>query len=327
MGFVRSLDLAIRAALATLISGSALLGSLGIVLVLSLTGGVALSAYAAELLNAIGITVPPSVWPVVWTTVSVGGLAWFGRATGNAIRAERAALLERTTPVSRASLEEATVIDSAVIRLARQVDIPKPAVRIHSTSVPLAYTTYRSDDPIIRTGHCGTPVVVLSRGILINLSRSEMTAVLAHELAHIANDDHRLFTGVLLPLVAAETIIEDEGYPSSVTDVCASLLVFIASIGVGVFSRGRELAADRGAVTMTGDPVALATALEKLDGTGPDKPTTDLRKYARSTNAINILPSFDTASTASGLRSTHPSLETRLDHILSLSAERTESRR
>ncbi|WP_218011975.1 M48 family metallopeptidase [Natrinema sp. CBA1119] len=310
-----------RATLATVTSVAVLAGSLTVVLVIAITSGMVFSAYAADLLGFTHISLPSVVWSVVWSLCGLCAVVWFTRAIASAVRTGRADLLHRTTPLSKTAVDEPSTIEYTVGRLARQIDVPKPPIRIDPTATPLAYTTSRPDDPIVRTSHDATPVIVVSQGLIETLSESELSAVLAHELAHISNDDLRLLTVVLVPLIAAETLTPDEGSTSTVFEVCGHILSFIAVIGVGVFSRGRELAADRAAAELTGDPAALATALEKLDEAASAKPTADLREHARSTKAITILPTVGDGPTSTGLRSTHPPLEMRLEQLRSLAAD------
>lgn len=313
--------LAIRAVFAATISGAVLAGSLTVVVVIAVAGGMILTAYASDLLGFVHIDPPGYVWPVIWFLCALGAIGWFTRAIERTVRAEREALLERAVPPSEISVAETSHLDSSLERLARQVSIPTPELRVDPTATPLAYTTYRPDDPLVRVGRDDTPVIVLSRGLIELLPRSELVAVIAHEIGHIANDDCRLITVVLVPLIAAETLTEDEGTTTNVSEICGHLLSFVASIGVGVFARGRELAADRAAVTMTGDPGALAAALERLGGVEPAKPTADLREHARSTNAINAFPTLAPGRDTAGLHSMHPPLETRLEQLRSFAAD------
>lgn len=321
MRLTTPLGLVTRAILAAAISGLVLAGSLAIVAVIAVAGGMILSAYGSDLLGFVQITPPRMFWPIVWSLCALGATSLFVRAIVRIIRTERAAFLERTTPLSEVAMAETSYIDSSAERLARQVGIATPTVRIDSTTTPLAYTTYRPDAPIVSADRDETPIIVLSTGLIKTLSQSELSAVLAHEIGHIANDDLRLITVLLVPLIAAETLTEDEGSTSNVFELCGHLLSFIALIGVGVFSRGRELAADRAAAVMSGEPAALASALEKLDESTTPKPTTDLRDHARSMNAINVLPTLGPVATGTGLLSTHPSLETRLEQLRSLTRD------
>ncbi|AHF99945.1 heat shock protein HtpX [Halostagnicola larsenii XH-48] len=303
------------------ISGIVLASSLAVVLVLVIALTMAISAYLSDFLELAHILPPRAIWPLIWLAAAVGGIVWFARTIKQAIRNERTELFERTTPISEVPVDERSTIQSAVGRFSRQVDIHQPAVRIDPTETPLAFTMYRPVDPLIRSDQSKIPTIVISRGLLDTLSQGELSAVLAHEIAHIGNDDLRLLTAALVPLIAAETLTEDVGYTSNIFEVCGHLLSFVALVGIGVFSRGREMAADRGAVAITGDPAALATALEKIDGSSPAKPISDLREHVRSTNAINIVPTLGTEPVKSGLRSTHPSLETRIMQLRSLAAD------
>lgn len=321
MWLTRPRGLALRAALAAAISGVVLAGSLAIVLIIAVIGGMVLAAYADTALAFVGIDVPDQWWPIIWVLCAAGGLEWYRRSIAGVVRDERAAVLERTVPASDSEIGDAADLERSIDRLARHADVPPPPVRIHPTSTPVAYTTYRSDDPTLRTGQSEPPVIVLSQGLYEGVSPSERSAVLAHELAHIANGDLRLMTAVRVPLVAADRHTADVGRTANVFELCGLGLAFVASIGIGVFSRGRELAADRAAAALTGDPAALAAALETLDESAPVKPTADLREHARSTNAISILPTLGDDRPDTGLRATHPPLETRLEQLRSMATD------
>jgi heat shock protein HtpX len=188
--------------------------------------------------------------------------------------------------------------------------------------VPFAYATSRPNDPLLGVRRTGEPVIVVSKGLVRTLPRDETAAVLAHEFTHLANDELRLTAWLLVPLVATEFLHDGRETPTDGREPLEWLLATVALAGVGVFSRGREIAADRAAVAATGDPGSLASALERLDDHRSSRPTTDLRKHARSTNAVSVLPTLGTDDSLSGLRSTHPPLETRLEALRSLTRDR-----
>lgn len=313
--------LVIRAAIAVGISVAVLAGSVAGVLVLTVTLAMVFSKYLSDFFGFVHILPPRAIWPLIWLAAAIGGIIWLARTIKRVIRDGRDELFKGTTPISEVTIDERSAIQSAVSRFSRQVSISQPEVRIDPTDTPLAFTMYRPDDPLIRTGRSDTPTIVVSSGLIETLSQKELSAVLGHEIAHIVNDDLRLLTAALVPLIAADTHTEDIGYPTNMFEVCGHLLKFVALVGIGVFSRGREMAADRAAVAITGDPAALATALEKIDGSAPPKPTTDLRENVQSMNVINILPILVTEPTESGLRSTHPSLEVRLEQLRSLEVD------
>ncbi|WP_222917123.1 M48 family metalloprotease [Natrinema sp. SYSU A 869] len=251
-----------------------------------------------------------------WTAIAaLGGIlglltvAWWIPRT---IRNERRYLLEKTRHVAET---DAVELEATVRRLATQFDVPTPALRVQPINTPVAYTTSRPAAPLVRTGTANTPVVVLSTGLIETVSPAELEAILAHELAHIVNDDLRLITAILVPLMTAELLYEGTS-PSDPLDLIGYLLATVAAIGVGVFSR--EVAADRAAAIVTGNPAQLAAALERLYESEPQRPSEDLRNHAQVTNAVNFVPTITPERTAGHLWSTHPSLETRIEELQSV---------
>lgn len=283
-------------------------------------------------------TVPTVVVPAVFVVTS----AVFVWATRKTIQAERRDLLQPTVPASEASA--GTDAEVLCNRVGTGMGLDAVDLRIRQSSSVLAYTTYRPDDPVVFTGGT-TPVVVLSEAIVDALSTEELKAVIAHELAHLANDDLRLMSWALTPLVAAETLHQDDETVDSVFGLIAVLfrwqssssrgwfrsrrlgraiignavrnviaftghvLAIIASVGIGVFSRGREAAADRAAARELGDPSTLAAALQTLEEN--KRPITDLRNRAQSTSAVNILPA--TGGGITRLQRTHPPTAARIE--------------
>jgi heat shock protein HtpX len=197
-----------------------------------------------------------------------------------------------------------------VRRLARQADVPRPATRVHRSSAPLAYTV--SDG--------GTPTLIVSAGLLDALSPAQAEAVLAHEVAHVANRDLRWTTRAMLPLLGAEEfcetfVDEDDSDPRQIPYLLfGRFLVAWARLGAGTFSRSRELAADLGAARATGDPGALAAALVQLDEAATEAPSTDLR----AVDALNVLP---TMRPGGRLLSSHPPTEERIERLRVLERE------
>ena len=214
-------------------------------------------------------------------------------------------------------------------RLAQQAGVPEPTVRIVTRMRPESYALGGRAD--------GT--IVLTRGLVRALSDAEIEAVVAHEISHLANGDGRLMGRLLVPLVLAEHIGSDDrptlqpihtfsgvvfvylgqllawGVVTAVTTV----QLWCCLAGVALFSRGREVAADRGAAELTGSPSSLASALETLDG-NRGRPTEDLRAFTRSAGALDILPPADDTDLPQPFR-THPSTERRVQRLEALVAE------
>jgi heat shock protein HtpX len=124
-----------------------------------------------------------------------------------------------------------------------------------------------------------TFTVTLSRGIINKLDDAELEAVIAHELTHIRNRDVRLliisiiFVGIFAFLT--EAIVRGvrfggsgsgkrDGRVVAVALLLAALGYFLSSIFRFAISRQREYMADGGSAQMTRNPLALASALEKI---------------------------------------------------------------
>lgn len=199
-----------------------------------------------------------------------------------------------------------------VTRLARQADVPVPSVAVAERSEPTCLTVDRE----------GSPTVVVTTGLLERLDDDELDAALAHEVAHVANRDLPVASAVAATLSLTDRLLEREGrlrvilYNTAVVaavtgvgilifaipiavlavvvlvlSVAARTLLALNAVALRAFARTREYAADRGAVSLTGDPASLASALRTLEDGRPER---DLRMTADATLGIVHLPlSFD----------------------------------
>lgn len=224
------------------------------------------------------------------------------------------------------AIDRHPTIASIARRLAQQADIPEPTVRIVTRSRPESYALGGRTD--------GT--IVLTRGLVRELTDSEIEAVVAHEISHLVNGDGRLMNFLLVPLLLAEDIGATERPKFELVHAWSGMIfVYIGRLlawrvvtavtavqqwccllGIALLSRGRELAADRGAAELTGSPSTVASALETLDG-GRGRPNEDLRAFKRSAGALDILPPQDQTDLSSPFR-THPSTETRIERLEAL---------
>ncbi|MCT9097654.1 M48 family metallopeptidase [Haloarchaeobius sp. HME9146] len=185
-----------------------------------------------------------------------------------------------------------------VTTTSQQLDIPAPTIRLVESETPLAMVTgLRRRDATL----------VLSTGVTETLDPDELAAVVAHELAHVANRDVTLTSLCAIPVFVADDLFQ-WGLGTLGSDDIArkdgnlvGLLAAGASVAVGgcflvvgrglllLFSRQRELAADRTAVEVTGQPGALASALASLDERFDAAPTLDPRATDR-VEAFSIVP-------------------------------------
>ncbi|MDI9616934.1 MAG: zinc metalloprotease HtpX [Methanothrix sp.] len=215
------------------------------------------------------------------------------------------------------SESEAPELHELVGRLCAIAGLPKPRIAVVRTDIPNAFATGRSQS---------SSVVAVTTGLLRRLDKSELEAVLAHELSHIKNRDVAVMTIASFLSTVASVIVQnifflgdrrDRESGSLVAVWLVSLIVWIVSfILIRALSRYREFSADRGAAIITGRPSALVSALMKISGTMARIPREDLRRV-EGMNAFFIIPTGAIAN----LLSTHPPIEARIAALERLERE------
>lgn len=167
-----------------------------------------------------------------------------------------------------------------VQKLADRAGLPMPEVAIYEGE-PNAFATGATKN---------SSLVAVSTGLLQSMSHEEVEAVLAHEVAHVANGDMvtlTLIQGVVNTFVIFMARVvgyfvdsmlrrNDEessgpgiGYIVTVV-ICEIVFGILASIIVAAFSRRREYRADAGAAQLMGSPSPMVSALRRLGGLEPD---------------------------------------------------------
>jgi heat shock protein HtpX len=211
---------------------------------------------------------------------------------------------------------EAPEVHAIVERLCVVADLPKPAIVLDSRSMPNSW---------VEGTRRGGYRLHLTQGLLDLLEPRELEAVIAHELAHVANRDAAVMTVVGGPgeaLLAGGVRVASQGwFPIIIGGLIASAIGWIGTFGTRALSRYREFAADEGAVAMTGSPAALASALIKVSDGLVAMPRKDLRQAALH-DAFHLLPVSKDAEY--GLPATHPPLRARIERLERL--ERTLQR-
>jgi heat shock protein HtpX len=174
---------------------------------------------------------------------------------------------------------EAPRLHAAVSRLAAKAGLPKPRVYVIPTASPNAFATGRNPS------HAA---VAATSGILQILDDEELDAVLGHELSHVLDRDILVST-IAATLAGAITMIASiarwtalfGGYGGSSRDreggviglLAMTILAPIAALLIQLaISRTREYMADAGSARITGNPLALASALQKLEAAAERRP-------------------------------------------------------
>ena len=199
-----------------------------------------------------------------------------------------------------ATAAEERRLERLLERLAELADVPVPRLAVVETETPNAFTVGITPN---------RAVVAVTRGLSSHLNERELEAVLAHELAHIANRDASVLTVVAFPRTLGLTLIADESLAGLVLWIVWPLGLPLWALGTLLtltVSRYREYAADRGSALLTGAPEQLMSALQKLS----DRhiPSGDLRLQGAA-EAFCIVP---VRTPRFELFMDHPPLEKRL---------------
>lgn len=155
-------------------------------------------------------------------------------------------------------------LDAMVADLARKAGLPKPAVYIIDTPQPNAFATGRNPD---------NAAVAVTTGLMRTLSREELAGVVAHELAHIRSHDTAImtvtatFAGAISLLANFAFLVggrRDNGMGIVGTLAMMILAPLAAALVQMAISRTREYAADKAGAEICGNPLWLASALERI---------------------------------------------------------------
>ena len=204
--------------------------------------------------------------------------------------------------------------------LARNAGIPMPKVYLIHTDQPNAFATGR--DP-------QNAAVAVSSGLLQRLEPREVAAVISHELAHIKHRDTLTMT-ITATFAGAIGMLAQFGFffggnrnnnPLGGIGALAAMIVapLAAMLVQLAISRTREYEADHGGAAISGDPLALASALRKISAAAHMVPN----EAARENPAMAHLYIINPLSGASmdNLFATHPDTENRIAALERIAAE------
>jgi len=171
---------------------------------------------------------------------------------------------------------EAPRLHQMVAQLAQRANLPMPRVYLIDSAAPNAFATGRNPQH---------GAVAVTTGLLRLLNEDEVAAVIAHELGHIKNRD-TLISTIAATFAGAVAILadmaqwalllggfghhDDEGEDGGVAGIVGGLLlILVAPIAATLIqlaiSRTREFEADAAGAAISGSPLALASALRKIE--------------------------------------------------------------
>jgi heat shock protein HtpX len=228
----------------------------------------------------------------------------------------------RAKPVTREELPRAYQI---VERLTQKIGLPMPKIYVIPTESPNAFATGRNPQ------HAS---VAVTHGILGLLTDEELEGVLAHELGHVNNRDI-LISSVAATIAGAITMVASMGRWAMIFGgmeggdrdrrgggggLAALLMLIVAPIAASLIqlavSRSREYQADATGAHFTGNPYALASALQKLDAYSRRVPM----MASPSTAHLFIIQPLLGMNFAN-LFSTHPPIAKRIERLTGRPAE------
>jgi heat shock protein HtpX len=225
-------------------------------------------------------------------------------------------------PVDRST---APVLVGIVERLSARAGLPMPAVYVIDQPQPNAFATGRDPE------HAS---VAATTGLLALLSPEELEGVMAHELAHVRNRDTLIMT-ITATLAGAIGMLanfglffggnrngdgEGGGNPlGAVGGILAAILApLVAMLVQMAISRTREYEADAAGAAICGNPLALASALARLEQGAGAVPNPVAEGHPATAHLFVVNPL--TGSGFAQLFSTHPAMDSRIERLQALAA-------
>lgn len=217
--------------------------------------------------------------------------------------------MHNAQPVTRG---DRTGLYEMTIDLANKAGLPEPKVYLIDTPQPNAFATGRNP---------ANAAVAVTSGLMRSLSREELAGVIAHELAHIRNHDTAIMT-VTATFAGAISMLANfalffGGSRERLGLVGTILIMILAPLAAALvqmaISRTREYAADKAGAEICGEPLWLASALEKI-AAGAARIDNDAAERNPATAHMFIINPLH-AHKPDNLFATHPATENRVSAL------------
>ena len=229
--------------------------------------------------------------------------------------AKLALAMSKAKPVTEQELPK---VYGMVRRLAAVSNMPEPSIHLIESAQPNAFATGRNPK------HAA---VAVTTGILEIMRDDELEGVIAHELSHVRNRDI-LISSIAAMLAAALSIFarlafwfgggrdRNNNAVGMVVALAALILAPLAGMVIRMaISRAREYQADRSGAEMTGQPLSLARALQKI-GAASGRIPMDVNPAVSQLFIADPLKAFGRRGRgAGGMFSTHPPIEERIRRL------------
>lgn len=205
-----------------------------------------------------------------------------------------------------------------VKELADRAQLPMPKVYLIDEAAPNAFATGRNPH------HAA---VAATTGIMRLLSERELRGVMAHELAHVKHRDILIST-ISATMAGAISMLanfamffggrDSEGRPANpIVGIAVAILApLAASVIQMAISRAREFEADRGGAEISGDPQALASALQKIEHYAKGIPLPAAEAHPETAQMMIMNPLA--GGGLRGLFSTHPATADRIARLMAM---------
>ena len=203
--------------------------------------------------------------------------------------------------------------------------INPPKIAYMKSDIPNAFATGRNPK---------NSLVAVTKGLREKLNDNELKAVIAHEIAHIVNGDVKVlaianffvtlssflmqmfFWNMLFGGIGRSRENNGSGQAIFLLYIVTMIVYFLGQLLVLSLTRYREYGADHTGANLTGTPIHLASALEKISMSSIKVPSQDLRQF-KTANAFMIIPALN-GNDISKLMSTHPPVNDRIRKLKDL---------